>query len=85
MPVVTTDTHATLAGVVAVEDAETLTAWCAEHPGAPVVVDGLEALHTAALPVLLAIRPPVTGVPADPFLRDTVMPWLAPTETAMKP
>ena len=61
-------THAVLEGVVAVEDAETLLQWLLGREEATVALERCEHLHAAALQVLLAVRPRMVGVPADPGL-----------------
>lgn len=68
---------ARLTDVVTVEDAEPLAAWLAGHRDAPVDVDGLLALHAAALQALLAARASLRGTPADPFLAE-LLPALLP-------
>lgn len=60
--------YAALEGIVGVDDAETLTQWLLRQ-GAPAVHLGkCEHLHGAVLQVLLALRPKVTALPADPLL-----------------
>ena len=61
-----------LTGRCAAEDAETLLAALQDRPGLVVDVAGVQKLHTAVLQILLALRPPIRGVPSDPFLRELV-------------
>ncbi|MDZ7854747.1 hypothetical protein [Sphaerotilus sp.] len=60
---------ATLQGQVSAEDAEPLLEWLKSHPGSAVNVTRCQQMHTAVLQVLLALRPRITGQPADPWLQ----------------
>lgn len=63
-----TDEQAALQGVVVVEEAEALSGRLKEQPQTAVNLTECESMHTAVLQVLLALRPPMTGQPADPWL-----------------
>ena len=60
--------HAALEGNVSVEDAETLAQWLQQRADPGVNLAKCEHLHGAVLQVLLALRPKVTGRPADAML-----------------
>jgi hypothetical protein len=63
-----------LEGACRVEDAEPLLLLLQEEAGRVVDLSGAGALHAAVVQVLLALRPPLAGPPADPFTAR----WLAP-------
>jgi hypothetical protein len=65
-----------LEGACAVGDAETLLAALLARPAAIIDVGAATRLHLAVVQLLLTARPRVRGVPADPFLRDHVLPRL---------
>jgi hypothetical protein len=65
-----------LEGACPVEDAEILLGFFQQTPNLPVDLEGCGAIHTAVLQVLLAARPPVTGVPVDSFAREWISPIL---------
>ncbi|MCR0981496.1 hypothetical protein [Roseomonas populi] len=67
-----------LDGPARVEDAEPLLALLHEGPGRTVDLDGAGPLHAAVVQVLLALRPPVRGTPADPFDARWLLPLLGP-------
>ncbi|WP_218014942.1 hypothetical protein [Teichococcus rhizosphaerae] len=58
------------------EEAEPLLALLLEEPSRAVSLAGARTLHTALVQVLLALRPPLAGLPAEPFLRRWVAPLL---------
>jgi len=58
-------TVAVLAGHCEIEEAETLLAWCLEHPKGKVNLKHLSHLHTAVLQVLMALNPPISYWPED--------------------
>jgi hypothetical protein len=58
-----------LAGVVVVEEAESLAAHLKEHPQSAVNLSACESMHSAVLQVLLALKPQLVGLPSDPWLR----------------
>jgi hypothetical protein len=60
--------HAALEGIVGVDDAEALTQWLLQQVAPAVHLGKCEHLHGAVLQVLLALRPKVTALPADPLL-----------------
>jgi hypothetical protein len=74
--------EAVLAGVVPIDDAETLAGWLRTRGRAdtPARVDlaGCTHLHTAVLQVLLSARVQLEVPPADPFLKAWVVPLLDP-------
>lgn len=65
-----------LEGACAVGDAESLLAALQAIPEAIVDLSAATRLHLAVVQLLLAARPAVRGVPADPFLRDHILPRL---------
>ena len=65
-----------LEGVCAIEDAETLQGLLLAHPDAPVDWRSCRSVHTAVIQILLVVRPPLQGPPADAFLRTHVAPLL---------
>ncbi|WP_338663601.1 hypothetical protein VQH23_00230 [Pararoseomonas sp. SCSIO 73927] len=69
-----------LEGAVRVEDAEPLLALLQGGAGRAVRLDGAGPLHTAVVQLLLALRPPIRGVPADPFDARWILPLLAPPD-----
>lgn len=60
---------ATLQGWVSAEDAEILQEWLKSRSGSAVNVTRCQQMHAAVLQVLLALRPRITGQPADPWLQ----------------
>ncbi len=60
--------YAALEGVVGVDDAEALAQWLQQQSAPAVHLGKCEHLHGAVLQVLLALRPAITAVPADPLL-----------------
>ena len=60
---------ASLQGMVSAEDAEILLEWLKSRPGSTVNVTRCQRMHAAVLQVLLALRPRITGRPADPWLQ----------------
>lgn len=64
----------TLQGRISAEDAEELQQWLKSQPRAAVNVGKCEHMHAAVLQVLLALRPRVTGTPADPWLQAALAP-----------
>jgi hypothetical protein len=73
---------ARLEGDATVEEALELADWLHGREGAAVDLAACTHLHTAILQTLLALRPPVAGPPADPFLARWVAPLLATAPTA---
>ncbi|MET0375370.1 MAG: hypothetical protein ABW128_14080 [Rhizorhabdus sp.] len=65
-----------LVGACLVEDAEPLLVALQADPGRSVDVGEATRLHLAVVQLLLAARPPLTGVPADSVLRDRLLPLL---------
>jgi hypothetical protein len=66
-----------LSGHCRVEDAETLAALLQPSEGVTIDISGCDSLHAAVVQVLLAFDAPVVGAPAEPFLRDRLLPALA--------
>lgn len=60
--------YAALEDVVTVEEAEGLSAWLLDHPRPAVHLAKCTHLHSAALQVLLALRPALVAAPPDPVL-----------------
>ncbi|MFN7723577.1 MAG: hypothetical protein ACK5QH_00750 [Rubrivivax sp.] len=77
--------HAALEGVVSAEEAEGLVQWLREHgtPHKPAAVHlgKCEHLHSAALQVLLALRPAISAPPADRWLAGVLGVGPTPTPT----
>jgi hypothetical protein len=65
-----------LEGDCRVEDAEPLLAMLQADPTRQVELTAAGGLHTAVVQVMLAIRPRLSGVPADPFAVRWLMPLL---------
>ena len=61
-------TYAALEGHVTVDDAEALAQWLQQQAAPAVHLGKCEHLHGAVLQVLLALRPTITTLPADPLL-----------------
>lgn len=72
MPMLYTDGLATATEVVTVEEAEEMLSWFQAHPDGRVDLTACTHLHAAALQVLMAARPTVTGWPAS----DGLAAWL---------
>lgn len=68
MSVLVTADAINLEGRCLVEDAETLLFALQQNPGMRVNIAGVQRLHLAVAQVLLAVRPPMHGAPADPFI-----------------
>lgn len=69
-----------MSGACGVEEAETLVHLIEGNPYATVDVSRAGPVHTALWQVLLALTPPLSGEPADAFLRDWIMPALLPRD-----
>ncbi|TCH99106.1 hypothetical protein EJV46_11255 [Roseococcus sp. SYP-B2431] len=74
-----------LEGLCRVEDAEVLAALLQRLPGSAVDLTRCEGLHAAVAQAILALAPPLTGVPADPFLRELLLPALAGERQRLPP
>lgn len=68
-----------LEGCCGVEEAETLLAWLAAHPGGEVHLRKCEHLHASLMQVLMAARPAIASWPADQALARLLRPVLAAT------
>jgi hypothetical protein len=68
MTVVVADDAIHLEGRCRVEDAEQLLVAIQENPHLPVDVEKAERLHMAVAQILLALKPSLRGIVADPFL-----------------
>jgi hypothetical protein len=60
-----------------VEDAEPLLSALQRMPGATVDLSRATRLHSATVQILLALAPPTSGSPSDPFQADFVFPLLS--------
>ena len=69
MPVIVSETTASLEGICTVEDAEPLLQWLQAHPGGRVELTECVNLHSALLQTLLAGQAHTAGWPADANLR----------------
>lgn len=65
-----------LSGDCPAEDAEVLLGLLIENPAATIDFAQCGSIHTAVVQVLLADRPDIRGVPADPLLAEWVVPRL---------
>jgi hypothetical protein len=65
-----------LEGNCPAEDAEALLGLLIENAGSMVDLAECGSVHTAVAQVLLAARPAIRGVPADPLLADWILPQL---------
>ena len=65
-------------GEARVEDAETLLALLRAASGRSVDLANAGPLHAAVVQVLLALRPPLSAPPLDPFTARWLLPLLAP-------
>ena len=65
-----------LSGRCSIEDAEVLLRHLIADPRRSIEWSTCEHLHCAVLQVLLAARPLAHGTPADPFLRQHIVPLL---------
>jgi hypothetical protein len=77
MSVALKDGRIVLAGACGVEQAETLVALIQDNPRSPVDLSEAGAVHTALWQVLMALAPPLSGEPRDPFIRDWILPRLS--------
>jgi hypothetical protein len=66
--------HASLDGIVGVEEAEALVQWLRQQARPAVHLGRTEHLHGAVLQVLLALQPLVVAPPADPHLAAVLRP-----------
>lgn len=81
MPITFDETMARFEGVCAIEEAEPLQAWLADHGGSAAVdLTACEHLHTALFQLLCRYRPVVAAPPADAFLREWLLPCFASSE-----
>jgi hypothetical protein len=71
-----------LIGACLVEDAEPLLLAFQADPARSVDIGAATRLHLAVVQLLVAMRPSVTGVPTDPFLRDRLLPLLREAGTS---
>jgi hypothetical protein len=67
MPIHYTETEARIEEQCTVEEAEPLFEWLQEHPEGRVDLSACDHMHTAILQVLMALRPPVSAPPDEPF------------------
>lgn len=74
-----------LEGPCRVEDAETLAALLQRMPGSTLDLTRCRGLHAAVVQAILAFAPPLTGNPAEPFLRDLLIPSLAGERQPLPP
>lgn len=74
-----------LSGQCGVEDAEALQRALLASPGSVIQWSGCDNLHAAVLQILLAAKPLVRGVPANPFLSTHIAPLLRVSASASPP
>lgn len=72
---------AVLDGQCAVEDAGELAEWLIADATRGVDLAACEGLHTAVLQCLMALRPPLSAIPADPALARWLGPVLGPVQS----
>lgn len=63
-----------LEGRCTAEDAEVLLVALREGPGMKVDASGVTRLHLAVAQILLALRPDICSMPANPMLADVIAP-----------
>jgi len=63
-----------ITGQGAIEDAETLLLMLRDPAATMIVVEGCGRLSTAVVQLLMACSLPMSGTPADPFMREQVLP-----------
>ena len=68
MPVAMRGKTATLTGVCPIEDAEPLLEWMHANRDGRVQLESCTGMHAAVLIVLMATKPQIAGMPADPIL-----------------
>ena len=75
-----------LSGDCSAEDAEALLEVLIENPGATIDLTECGSIHTAVAQVLLASRPVIRGVPADPLFAEWIVPQVldAASETTSR-
>lgn len=73
MSVVLKNGSIVLSGACGVEEAETLVNLIQGNPDTAVNLAEAGPVHTALWQVLLALAPPVTGEPQDPFIRQWIV------------
>ena len=61
-----------LDGRIGAEDAQDLLEWLCAHPEGQVDLSECEHLHAAALQCLLALKPVISALPADPWLKSVL-------------
>ena len=66
-----------LSGNCGAEEAETLLALIQAHRGMAVDIAGVKWVHTALWQIIIALEPPVRGVPLHGFIHDWLKPLLA--------
>ncbi|MFV8833645.1 hypothetical protein [Aquisalimonas sp.] len=79
MPIDYRKTVARLEGTCTVEEAEELLQWLQANPQGKVNLKECGHLHAAVLQVLMAVRPPLSAEPSDPFLARWVTPAITGT------
>ena len=62
-----------LSGDCSAEDAEALVGFLIGNPSATIDLTECGSIHTAVAQVLLASRPVIRGVPADPFFAEWIV------------
>ena len=76
-----------LSGDCSAEDAEALLGILIDNPNATIDLTECGSIHTAVAQVLLAARPVIRGVPADPIFADWIVPQVldaAPETTSRR-
>lgn len=76
MPLELHESTATVVGTLAVEEVADLVTWLRETARPRINLRRASHLHTAAVRALIAFRPKVSGLPADPFIARQVLPLL---------
>jgi hypothetical protein len=70
------DGQAQLRGDCMVEDAEALLRILQENPSSTIDIKDCGRIHMAVVQVILAAHRPVLSVPANPFVREWLLPQL---------
>ncbi len=79
MPVTYQENAVVVEGTCSLEDVEKLLEWFEVHPKGTLNLKQCKHFHSAILQVFMIIRPEITELPDDPYLRDWVVPAMTTT------